>query len=110
MIRLRWNALRVGHHVLVHDEDSHDMPLVPGRVAMIQTALDSNDIEIRIAPATGPSTVVRPRRLAVHLERLDPTERCRRCATNVNTTATTASARVTRGSSSADRVVRTFQS
>ncbi len=81
MIRPQWQALRVGHHVLVHDEEMAGMPLVPGRVAMIQTDPNSNDIGIRITPTEGTSKIVRPRRLAVHMPQLDLDEHCWRCAT-----------------------------
>lgn len=79
MIRLEWNALRVGHHVLVHDETTPGLPLVPGRVTRIQAASGSNDVAIRISSTRGPSKVVHPPRLAVHLEDLDPEARCWRC-------------------------------
>jgi hypothetical protein len=81
MIRLQWNSLRVGHHVLVHDDD-HAMKLVPGRVTMIQTAPGSNDLTIRITPPDGPSRSVHPRRLAVHLDTGAAAERCWRCEEN----------------------------
>ena len=80
MIGLQWNALRLGHCVLVHDDDGRDMSLAPGVVTMIRTTVGSNDIGIRITQAGGGSRIVRPRRLAVHLEQLDPTEQCWRCA------------------------------
>jgi hypothetical protein len=79
MIRLRWNALRVGHHVLVHDEAEAGMPLVPGRVETVEAAPGSNVVAIRISPARGRSRVVLPSRLAVHLDELDPEARCWRC-------------------------------
>ncbi len=81
MIRLQWNALRVGDHVLVHDEDDAEMALLPGRVTMIQTAPGSNDVAIRVSPARGPSKIVHPRRLAVHLDEFDPDSHCWRCDT-----------------------------
>jgi hypothetical protein len=80
MILLQWNALRPGHHVLVHDDDDPEMPLLPGVIATIQTAPSSNDIGIRIFLPTGRRAIRRPRRLAVHLPQLDPTESCWRCA------------------------------
>lgn len=83
MIRLQWNSLRVGHHVLVHDDADPAMTLVPGRVTMIQTAPGSNDVTVRISPAGGPKRVVQPRRLAVHLDTGEATERCWRCETNL---------------------------
>ena len=79
MIRLQWNALRVGHHVLVHDETKPGLPLVPGRITMVRAASGSNDVAIRIPSTRGPSVVVHPHRLAVHLEDLDPEAHCWRC-------------------------------
>jgi hypothetical protein len=79
MNRLQWNALQVGHRVLVHDEAEAGLPLVPGRVSMVHEASGSNDVAIKIPSARGPSRVVHPARLAVHLEDLDPEARCWRC-------------------------------
>jgi hypothetical protein len=87
MIRLQWNGLRVGHHVLVHDERDHDMPLVPGTVELVQTAAGSNDLAIRISSADGSTTLVHPRRLAVHLTTLDPHEDCWLCTIDAAATA-----------------------
>jgi hypothetical protein len=89
MMRLEWNALRVGSRVLVHDDADAEMALVPGRVAMIQTANGSNELAIRIWPAVGPTRVVNPRRLAVHLEQLDPDGHCWRCDTNTRAVRST---------------------
>ena len=80
MIRRQWNALRVGHHVLVHDEETEGLPLAVGRVTGIDTDGGSTTIAIRISPAGRPSRVVRPRRLAVHLNLQNLDERCWRCA------------------------------
>ncbi len=79
MIRVEWNALRVGQHVLVHDETDASWALVQGCVTMVQDAPGSNDVAIRIPSARGPSRVVHPRRLVVHPEQLDPEARCWRC-------------------------------
>ena len=79
MNRIQWNTLRVGHHVLVHDETKPGLPLVPGRVTMVHAASGSNDVAFRIPSTRGPSKVVHPSRLAVHLEDLDPESRCWRC-------------------------------
>lgn len=89
MIRLEWNALRVGHRVLVHDEAEAGLPLVPGRVTMVDTVSGSNDVAIKIRPTRGPSRVVHPPRLAVHLEDLDPEARCWRCRACATTSRTT---------------------
>lgn len=80
MLRLQWNALRAGDKVFVH-ERAADMTLVPGVVAMIQTLEDSNDIGIRVSPGKDGRTVVRPARLTVHLDPIDPAESCWRCDT-----------------------------
>jgi hypothetical protein len=87
MIRQEWNALQVGDHVFVHEEtDRQDgdrnLPAVPGRVVVVDFAEGSNRVAIRISPARGKATVVLPRRLAVHLEELDPDRRCWRCDTH----------------------------
>lgn len=79
MIRRQWNALRVGQHVLVHDESEPGMPLVPGRVTLVETGPGSNEVAIRIPSRHGPAKVVRPPRLAVHSEEPDPEARCWRC-------------------------------
>ncbi len=82
MIRRHWNALRVGHHVLVHDENDPQMTLVPGRVTEIEETSGSHSVAIRISPRTGRSRVVQPSRLAVHLDNGEGTERCWRCETH----------------------------
>lgn len=77
---LEWNALRVGDQVLVHDDLDPAMALSPGVVATIRTRTASNDLAIRVSDSGGKSAVVSPRRLAVHLQQLDPDELCWRCA------------------------------
>ena len=80
MLRLEWNALRVGDKVFVHDASDAELRLVPGVVAMVESAKSSDDIGIRIAPDHDVGgRVVRPRRLAVHLDPVDPTQSCWRC-------------------------------
>ena len=79
MLRLQWNALRVGDPVLVHDASAADLRLVPGIVAMVEWANGSSDIGIHVASDHEARPVVRPRRLAVHLDPVDPTEPCWRC-------------------------------
>lgn len=79
MIRRRWNDLRVGHHVLVHDEDDPALTLAPGKVTNVDPATGSNDVTIRISPVNGPKRLVQPSRLAVHLDNGEATERCWRC-------------------------------
>ena len=43
MLRLHWNELKVGDHVLVHDVDQPHLRLVPGVVSCVDTATGSND-------------------------------------------------------------------
>jgi len=87
MLRLEWNALRVGDKVLVHDAGNADLRLVPGVVAMVESAKGSSDIGIRIGTADDVRRVVRPRRLAVHVNPVDPTQCCWRCDAIVAGTA-----------------------
>jgi hypothetical protein len=79
MKRLRWNALRVGDKVLVHDPVDPVSALRPGTVAMVDTMRDSNDIGVRVTFDGHGSKVVRPLRLTVHLDPRDRTESCWRC-------------------------------
>ena len=79
MNRLQWNALRVGDHVLVHDDAEPDMPLIPGRITAVEPESGSNNITIRVASRGQQARFVRPRRLTVHLDTGETTERCWRC-------------------------------
>ena len=76
---LRWNALRVGDKVLVHDPADPAGPLQHGTVAIVDTTRDNNDLGVRISAGGGPSKVTRPLRLTVHLDPRDMTEPCWRC-------------------------------
>jgi len=77
MLRLEWNALRPGDHVVVHDDADAELPLHPGVVTIVQPVAGSNDIAIRVTRFGGDDVVVRPRRHAVHLLPID--EPCWRC-------------------------------
>ncbi len=79
MVRLEWNALRVGDKVLVHDPGDSSMRLVPGTVALVQSVSGPNDVGIRMGPEIGRQAVLRPSRLSVHLDPRDPDEECWRC-------------------------------
>jgi hypothetical protein len=79
MVRLEWNALRVGDQVFVHDPSDAELRLIPGVVAMVETVKGSNDIGIRVTADRDSPTVVRPSRLSVHADPVDPTEVCWRC-------------------------------
>jgi hypothetical protein len=77
MLLFQWNALRVGDHVLVHDDLDPDLELRDGVVTLVDTRRGgANDVGIRIG-ATG--AVQRPRRHAVHLTPLDERYSCWRC-------------------------------
>jgi hypothetical protein len=79
MIQLRWNALSAGHHVLVHDETDPFRGLVPGRVTHVEHVDGSRVVTIRISPPGERTRTVQPRRLTVHLDSGESTERCWRC-------------------------------
>lgn len=79
MLRLQWNALKVGDAVLVHDDADISLRLQPGIVAMVQTAHGSNDVGVRVAGRDGHGAVARPSRLSVHLDPRDLSEACWRC-------------------------------
>lgn len=82
MLRFEWNALRVGDRVIVHDPSSAEMPLIAGVVAMIDAHLrkgDPNGVAIRVGGDDGPTRVVRPSLVAVHLDPLDVDASCWRC-------------------------------
>jgi hypothetical protein len=83
MMRLEWNALRVGDKVLVHDPANPELPLLPGTVAMVETAGRSNDVGVRVACSADRTRVVRPNRLAVHPDPRNATEDCWRCDSTV---------------------------
>jgi hypothetical protein len=79
MLNFEWNALRVGDKVLVHDSADSELRLLPGVVSIVESARGSNDIGIRVALGGDALRVDRPRRLAVHVDPLDPTGSCWRC-------------------------------
>jgi hypothetical protein len=78
--RFEWNALRVGDEVLVHDQSTAAMALVPGVVTAFNTLKGSNSVGIRIAAPEGDGAVIIcPPRQAVHLSPFYPPEPCWRC-------------------------------
>jgi hypothetical protein len=79
MLKFEWNALRVGNKVLMHDPSDKGMRLLHGVVAIVDTVAGSNDLAIRVTPEGEASTVVRPRRLTVHLDPRDLADPCWRC-------------------------------
>jgi hypothetical protein len=79
MMRLEWNALRVGDHVLVHDPRDAEGRLLPGVVVDVETLDGSHDLGIRVKAEREAAVVIRPKRLVVHQDPRDPSERCWRC-------------------------------
>jgi hypothetical protein len=79
MVKLEWNALRVGDKVLVHHPTDVEMPLLPGTVAIVETAHGANSIGVRVGPDSDHTSVLRPARLAVHADPAESTEECWRC-------------------------------
>ena len=60
MLRMQWNALRVGDQVLVHNDDDLVAPLAEGTIRILQSRPAGwNDLAIRLTGTTGP--VIRPR-------------------------------------------------
>lgn len=77
MLKFQWNALRPDDAVLVHDTTDPDLTLIPGEVVIVDTVVGStNDIAVRVGSSPH---VIRPARLTVHLDPLDPVEDCWRC-------------------------------
>jgi hypothetical protein len=77
--RVEWNALCIGDHVLVHDENGASRPLAPGRVAEVQPDQRTNVVAIRIKAPGERARIVHPRRLMVHLDSGEAAQRCWRC-------------------------------
>lgn len=78
MLKFQWNALRRGDPVFVHDAADTDFVLLYGEVTIVDTVVGgTNDLAVRVPTPT--SHVIRPARLTVHLDPLDPNEDCWRC-------------------------------
>jgi hypothetical protein len=89
MLRLEWNALRVGDAVLVHDPSDTEFPLLAGTVVMLTTKRskrDVNGVGVRVNTG-GDRRVVWPSYLAAHHDPTDPAEDCWRCAALADTAA-----------------------
>jgi hypothetical protein len=79
MLVFQWNALRVGDHVVVHDDRTSALDLRDGVVAIVQTySHEANDVAIRLDTDAG--VVLHPRRHAVHADNADARRDCWRCA------------------------------
>ena len=79
MLKFQWNALRVGDKVFIHDSTDPGMGLIAGVVSVVESARGSNDLGIRVQGDRPDPVVLRPTRLTVHLEPLDPIRSCWRC-------------------------------
>lgn len=78
MLKHQWNALRRGDAVFVHDTTDHDFALTHGEIVIVDTVVGStNDLGVRVGAPR--SHVIRPARLTVHLDPLDPNVSCWRC-------------------------------
>jgi hypothetical protein len=79
MMRLEWNALRVGDKVLVHNQADPGLALRPGTVVIVETRRGSNDVGVSVGDQAHGRRVVRPNRVAVHFDPRDSAEDCWRC-------------------------------
>jgi hypothetical protein len=77
MLVLEWNALREGDHVLVHDDTSRGFTL--HEAVVVVAGRGRNGIAVRTIGPGVDGGLMRPRRLAVHLMPVTPTEPCWRC-------------------------------
>lgn len=78
MLRMEWNRLAQGDHVLVHDVDHPDLALVPGTVSLVERTAGSNVVAVMLTKG-GDQRIVRPHRLAVHHDPVGFDEQCWRC-------------------------------
>lgn len=79
MIRAYWNALRIGDDVRVHDDADQGFAISAGTVTSVDSRPGSNGVTIRITDDDGATTLVRPKRLAVHFRERDASADCWRC-------------------------------
>ena len=79
MIRAYWNALRVDDDVCVHDDSDPGFAITDGKVAFVDTSTTTNGITIRLTNHNATTSLVRPKRLAVHLQDRESRTDCWRC-------------------------------
>jgi hypothetical protein len=79
VLRFEWNALRIGHKVLLHDWASADFTLTPGVVASVDTQKGLNRVGIRLPASNGERMILWPSSHAVHRDPLDLAEPCWQC-------------------------------
>jgi hypothetical protein len=87
MLRFRWNALRVGAAVVVHDPSDAEFALIDGTVVMVEMKRSKrgvNGVGIRVETGGG-HRVLWPSYLTAHHDPPDPSEECWRCAAPVET-------------------------
>lgn len=85
MLKLEWNALRVGDVVMVHDARDSELTLIRGVVLMVDTRASKSKVSgvgIDVGAADG-REVVWPAYRAVHLVADAPVEDCWRCDARV---------------------------
>lgn len=80
MIRAYWNALRVDDDVCVHDDTDPGLAISSGTVAFVDTTAATNAVTIRITNDDTTTSLVHPKRLAVHLQERDSRTDCWRCS------------------------------
>lgn len=79
MLRLDWNALQSGDHVLVHHSVDGSDRLLAGVVTSVTSTGGSNDVTVRVTDRRR-SEDVRPQRLQVHHDPIELDASCWRCA------------------------------
>jgi hypothetical protein len=79
MLRFQWDSLRRGDHVLVHDVTTPDLRLRPGIVVLVDTTGPRRDVAVRYTAGANTERVVRPNRLATHVDPLADAAACWRC-------------------------------
>jgi hypothetical protein len=78
MFVFQWNSMRIGDHVMVHDDDDAGLALRPGIVKYVETREQGqNDVTIQLDDHA--SRPIRPRRHAVHMLPVDRRFSCWRC-------------------------------
>ena len=78
MFVFQWSSMRIGDHVMVHDDGDAGLALQPGIVKYVETRKQGqNDVTIQLDDHA--SRPIRPRRHAVHMLPVDRRFSCWRC-------------------------------
>jgi len=80
MLRFRWDSLRRGDHILVHDVGTADLGLRPAIVEPVDSSRGRRDIAARFTDGPDAGRLVRPGRFATHPDPLTGAAGCWRCA------------------------------